>query len=238
MPEANAHDIAPNLPMSISEACAATGISSRKITRLIDDEVLPKSVCLKRGKAWALRAYSMPMAVFCAYYRAVFDKRIQYIVTSLVGNFAKKNWKSLLEDPRKSLGLRYDAELISVDLGKPVLQAMLGLNRLIDARSRVVEDPEIRGGIPTIRGTRIGVYQLAGLRENEDMETILEHYPWLSREDVDAAALYAKAYPKSCRKRLTPLQRLKYYPGARLVSHTVMELPRRDKMAGMREILD
>ena len=142
-----------------------------------------------------------------------------------MGNFAKRNWSRLLDNLGHSEQLWFRTEMISVDLGKPVRLAMIGLNKLIDARSRVVEDPDIRGGIPTIRGTRIGGYQIAGLRKNEDMDTILEHYPRLCREDVEAAVLYAKDYPKPHQKPLTPIQRLKYYPGARLISHTTVELP-------------
>ena len=89
-----------------------------------------------------------------------------------MGNFAKRNWSRLLENPGHSEQLWFRTEMISVDIGKPVRLAMIGLNKLIDARSRVVEDPNIRGGIPTIRGTRIGVYQIAGLRKNEDMEVV------------------------------------------------------------------
>lgn len=225
MPVANGHDIAPDKAMSISEACVATSLSARKINRLIDEEVLPDSVCLKLGSARALLAYSMPMTILYACDWSVFGKRIRGKVANLMGNFAKRNWSRLLENPGQSEQLWFRTEMISVDLGKPVRQAMIGLNKLIDARSRVVEDPDIRGGIPTIRGTRIGVYQIAGLRKNEDMDTILEHYPRLRREDVEAAELYAKAYPKPRQKRLTPIQRLKYYPGARLISHATVELP-------------
>ena len=66
MPVSNGHDIAPDRAMSINEACAATGLSARKINQLIDEEVLPDSVCLKHGSARALLAHSMPMAVLYA----------------------------------------------------------------------------------------------------------------------------------------------------------------------------
>ena len=37
MPVANGYDIAPDRAMSISEACAARGLSARKINQLIDE---------------------------------------------------------------------------------------------------------------------------------------------------------------------------------------------------------
>lgn len=62
---ANERNIAPHRAMSISEASAATRVSARRIECLIEDAILPESVCPKNGYARALRACSMPMTVFC-----------------------------------------------------------------------------------------------------------------------------------------------------------------------------
>lgn len=221
---ANERNIAPYRAMSISEASAATRVSARRIERLIEEAILPESVCLKNGNTQALRAYSMPMTVFCEKDSTVFDKRMGNEIMHLVGNFAKENWRRLLDDPEQAESLRFSSGRNEIALGKHVREAMVGLNRLIDARGRVVEDPDMLGGIPTIRGKRISVYQIAGLCENEEVDTVLEHYPSLSREEVEAAALYAKAYPIPPRRQLTDLQRANAYPGARLISKTVMKL--------------
>ena len=50
MPSPIGNDIAPNSAMTISEASAATGLPGRRIIRLIDEEVLPVSVCQMRGR--------------------------------------------------------------------------------------------------------------------------------------------------------------------------------------------
>ena len=100
-----------------------------------------------------------------------------------------------------------------VSFGDYVREAMIGFNRLLDAQNRVVKDPDIRGGIPTIRGTRIGVYEVASLRLNEDADTILAHYPRLRRKDIEDAELYAKAYPIRRRKPDSGAERVKAFPG-------------------------
>ena len=220
----NERNIAPHRAMSISEASAATGVPAGRIERLIEDAILPESVCLNNDKTQALRAYSMPMTVFCEKDSTVFDKPMRNEVLHLAGNFAKENWRRLLDDPEQAESLRFTSGRIEIALGMYVREAMVGLNRLIDARDRVVEDPDMLGGIPTIRGKRISAYQIAGLRENEELDTVLEHYPSLSSEDVEAAALYAKAYPIPPRRQLTDRQRANAYPGARLISKTVMKL--------------
>ncbi len=57
---------------------------------------------------------------------------------------------------------------------------------------RVSVDPEICGGKPTIRGTRIMVKNILGMvAGGYSIERILEAYPELAREDVVGALDYA-----------------------------------------------
>ncbi len=59
---------------------------------------------------------------------------------------------------------------------------------------RIEIDPRRCGGKPVIKGTRIPVTvildQLAG---GESWDSVLEGYPELTREDIQAALLYAKS---------------------------------------------
>jgi uncharacterized protein (DUF433 family) len=60
----------------------------------------------------------------------------------------------------------------------------------------IVEDPEILGGTPVIRGTRVSVYSILGrLNGGDSVEEILEDHPNLSREAVETAAIYARSHP-------------------------------------------
>lgn len=57
---------------------------------------------------------------------------------------------------------------------------------------RIVVDPEICGGKPTIQGTRITVRNILGMiAGGYTRERILEAYPELTEEDVSAALDYA-----------------------------------------------
>ena len=57
--------------------------------------------------------------------------------------------------------------------------------------SRVVADPQICGGRPCLRGTRIDVsVVLDALAEGHSPEQIVDHYPALTVDDVHAAAAY------------------------------------------------
>jgi len=57
---------------------------------------------------------------------------------------------------------------------------------------RISIDPNVCGGQPCIRGTRIYVATiLDGLTEGLTREEILDHYPSLTADDIQAALAYA-----------------------------------------------
>ncbi|HUT13839.1 MAG TPA: DUF433 domain-containing protein [Thermoguttaceae bacterium] len=59
---------------------------------------------------------------------------------------------------------------------------------------RIEIDPRRCGGAPVIKGTRIPVAVILDqLAAGETWESLLEGYPALSREDIRAALLFAKA---------------------------------------------
>jgi uncharacterized protein (DUF433 family) len=64
------------------------------------------------------------------------------------------------------------------------------LNELL--QNRVVATPEICGGVPCIRGTRIYVAViLDALAEGLTTDEVIQHFPSLTRDDVLAAIAYA-----------------------------------------------
>jgi uncharacterized protein (DUF433 family) len=89
---------------------------------------------------------------------------------------------------------------LTVDLKQVLEEVRSRLVRLERARKIVAEDPEIRGGKPCIRGTRIGVYEIASMLEQGASEDeILEGYPSLKREQLQLAKIFAQAYPRKGR---------------------------------------
>ncbi len=58
--------------------------------------------------------------------------------------------------------------------------------------NRVTIDPEICGGEPCIKGTRIPVHIILGhLAAGEDYEIILKNFPNITRKDILACLEYA-----------------------------------------------
>jgi uncharacterized protein (DUF433 family) len=58
---------------------------------------------------------------------------------------------------------------------------------------RITVNPQIFGGKPIIRGRRLAVEHVLGmLAAGDTPETILEGYPWLESEDIQACLIYAR----------------------------------------------
>jgi uncharacterized protein (DUF433 family) len=59
---------------------------------------------------------------------------------------------------------------------------------------RIVEDPDILGGKPTVRGTRIPVgVVLSYLANNPNFDDLFADYPRLTMDDVRACLAYAQS---------------------------------------------
>ena len=72
-------------------------------------------------------------------------------------------------------------------------------------QERIVADPKVLAGKPVIKGTRMAVEFILDLLAGEWSEAeVLQNYPRLTHEDIQACLSYASALIKS-EKDLTPL---------------------------------
>jgi len=68
---------------------------------------------------------------------------------------------------------------------------------LADKKRYIDSDPEIFGGVPIIRGTRIPVYAVRGrLADGDTYEDLVEDYPEIPREAFVAADIFARTHPE------------------------------------------
>ena len=71
-------------------------------------------------------------------------------------------------------------------------------------KERISIDPKVCHGKPCIKGTRIMVWIIVSCLANGDsIEDILEAYPGLKREDIQAALAYAA---EMTRERVLPVE--------------------------------
>jgi uncharacterized protein (DUF433 family) len=80
-----------------------------------------------------------------------------------------------------------------------------GLHDLQTARRLVVSDPEILGGDPVFRGTRVPVHLIAELvAQGSNLAELLESYPRLTAEMIRLAPVYAAVHPQRGPKSKLP----------------------------------
>ena len=70
---------------------------------------------------------------------------------------------------------------------------------------RITVNPRIFGGKPIIRGRRLAVEHVLGmLAAGDTAETILEGYPWLEPEDVQACLAFPSRHGDCDHSAFTP----------------------------------
>ncbi len=64
-------------------------------------------------------------------------------------------------------------------------------------RAEIIKDPNVMGGVPVIKGTRIPAHLIGAiLRQGASELEVLRTYPWLTLADVREAARYADEHPE------------------------------------------
>lgn len=76
----------------------------------------------------------------------------------------------------------------------------------LERRARYIEaNPEIKGSVPVIRGTRLSVYAVEGRsRDGDTIDDLVADYSHIPREAFETALLYARAHPRRGRPSRRP----------------------------------
>jgi uncharacterized protein (DUF433 family) len=94
--------------------------------------------------------------------------------------------------------VRYGVEggLLKIDLREPRRALAASLRDLRGVRRLVVSDPDVLGGDPVFRGTRVPVHLIAELvAQGGKPAELIEGYPRLTAVMIRLAPAYAAAYP-------------------------------------------
>jgi len=97
---------------------------------------------------------------------------------------------------------------VSVDVRSIRDDVREGLSRLARAREAITVDDAVLSGAPCVGGTRIPAHDIAEMLANgDDAGAIRAAWHVLTEEQIEAAALYARAYPRRGRPRNAPFWR-------------------------------
>jgi len=192
--------------LTTTEAAIVAGVTVAKINRVIDRKILPR----KLYSVSENRTVRTDACVWIAFYFETAEwltasARLKAIRDGLVHNHS---WREL-KDCRLE-----ESPTVQVHLSHIWEDVDRRLNQLIEAQRMVIEDPEILGGTPVIKGTRIPVHDVVSLVDSgTPMEEILEIYPRLKKAQVALASIYAKANPRRGRPKRRTFPRRTALPG-------------------------
>jgi uncharacterized protein (DUF433 family) len=185
----------PTALMTANEAASVTGVPLRQVHRIIDAGLLGGAV--KRRDNARLLAPKALVGLKLAHETAdvlTLRSRRAVVATSI-------------RRPRQAM-IRTD--LVVVDARPAARAVRAGLSQLSKARGIVSSAPDVLGGTPVFKGTRIPVHHIADMLANGDKRAaILRAYPLLDQEKMRLAVIYALAYPPRGRPRAKSSRRLR-----------------------------
>jgi uncharacterized protein (DUF433 family) len=183
-----------------AEAAVVARVALRDINRVIDEQILPNGFfTLDDGRRIMATACSLISFYFDSARSLTSEERLFAIreAGSRLCSFHALALASLLD---KDWTVR--DEFLTIDLAPFVRRTKERMDRLTAARDLVATDPDVLGGTPVIRGTRIPVYDVAAsVASGVPADRILAAYPGLDADKIELATLYAEANPTRGRPR-------------------------------------
>jgi len=176
-----------------TEAAVLTGLSLKIVNNAIDKRTVPAIAGSREGRATRLLDLHGLMSL-------TLERRL---ADRFVPELRREVFNALAEAPRNTVSL--DGGFLKIDLREPRRALASSIRELRRARQLVASDPDIMGGDPVFRGTRVPVHMIATLLDQGSTEAELrEGYPRLTAEMVRLAPIYAAAYPLRGRPRAQP----------------------------------
>ena len=174
-----------------TEAAVLTGLSLKAVNNAIDKKTVSAVPGEEGGRLLDARAL-VSLSI---------EQRLSDRLTT--PELRRKVSDALAEAPRNVVSL--EGGLIKIDLREPRRALAASLRDLRRARRLVVSDPEILGGDPVFRGTRVPVHLIAELvTQGAKPAELIEGYPRLTAEMIRLAPVYAAAYPLRGPRRKQP----------------------------------
>jgi uncharacterized protein (DUF433 family) len=175
---------------TVNEAAFVAGVSRHAVNQAIDRREI-RSRLLRRSTDRPGRAVGGPELIYLRLQIHLSPKGKKEVYRQIVG--------LTIETIPRVIELPGAMKLDLQDTLADVERRLAELHRI---KRQVEENPEIRGGEPVFRGTRIPVYMIADFLTAEvPREELLEDYPALTEESLKVAVQYAQLYPRRGRPR-------------------------------------
>lgn len=188
-----------------------------EVNRLVDDELLPGRFCWKTkdrrefdllGAAAALRLNRK--------FKDLLTKQARRdLLEHLDAEYLVKLRKALRPETDISgdliaadplTGTKYIIEFkdLSLNVTREINEVSSRILLIAAAEDSITVDPEIMGGIPVFRGSRLPIETaIASMDAGVTLDDMIGDYPFLDADRVELARLYLRLHPRSGRPRKT-----------------------------------
>lgn len=175
-----------------SEAAALTLVPLKAVNNAIDKRTIATKVRRGRGVK-SVRLIDEPALVYLALERQLVGDTTPLFRRKLFTAIA-----SALKAGTKTAAVG----ALMLDVGTPRREVARRIQDLRRAERLVVTDPDILGGAPVFRGTRIAIHQVAELlKQGERAQALRQGYPRLTDEMIRLAPVFVAAHPLRGRPR-------------------------------------
>jgi len=184
--------------LTATEAAVVAHVSIRDVNRAIDERILPSGF-FRAGAERNVAAAGCPLIAF--YFESAERLTSKERLWAIERAGARlKTQGAFAAVPLE--GWTFRDEFLAIDLGPFVRRTVERLGRLMQAREAVEASPDVLGGTPVIRGTRVPVYDVAAsVAAGIPRERILAAYPSIDADQIALASTYAQATPPRGRPR-------------------------------------
>ncbi len=184
-----------------AEAAFIAGLDPKELHRVVDETVLPADLLDRRAVSRRFARLSAALARF--YFDTAHEltktARIEVIERLVERLRTQENREALLGLAGPLAAFDWSLRLgdLTVDLRNAVRSAAERAVRARNALALVVEDPDMLGGRPTFRGTRVPIdVAIGAATAGESWDRLRRSYPFLTEDHVDAANVYAVIRPR------------------------------------------
>lgn len=183
--------------LTTPEAAVVAGVEVREVNRLIDERILPDELYTNEDsrRVWAggcvlIRFYYDAAASLTAQERKYAIDRVCREADTKTTFYSIESWS------KKRPHWTVEHSFLTLNFDRFIADTLTEHGRLTRARAAVAEDPDILGGTPVIKGTRVPVYDVAAsVAAGVAPSRIKDAYPSVNDELIELAVLYAKAVP-------------------------------------------
>lgn len=192
-----------------TQAAAVTGLPLKAIQKAIDSRAVPVQIRRTNG---VRKRYLNGTALVCLRLEANGLKQ-------LPASLRQRIYRGIVKKPRQ--GKIQFSGVMWIDLAVVRREVALSLQKLRKVEEMVVSDPEILGGTPVFRSTRVPVHAIAEMLDSgTSVADILSGYPSINEEKIRLAPLFAKAHPRRGRPHSSPWSSSKPVLRSRISLHS------------------